>query len=224
MTFRRILALETTSPRGSVAVLDGETLLCHEVFLSDRSHNSRLFPPLEAALEAGGHRADAVIVGTGPGSYTGARIGIAAALGLAMAFELPLFGFSSLLALSSSEPDYAVVGDARRGAHYVALVRSGRVRQEPLVVNTRELGHWLEDFSRELPIFTPQEKPLPLPTGQLAEPRAADARLLAEWAGGLSTLEWTALEGSLVEPIYLGAPFVTMPPAKKTAALTSLSH
>ena len=76
-----VLAIETSTPLGSIAVVEQSgNVLFSESFESNRSHNSMLFAPLQRALGTFSE-IDAVIVGTGPGSYTGVRIGISAALG-----------------------------------------------------------------------------------------------------------------------------------------------
>ena len=79
-----ILAIETSTRQGSVALRLGGRVEFAETFASQRSHNSQLFAPLEKALEIAERRITLVVVGTGPGSYTGARIGIAAGQGVAI--------------------------------------------------------------------------------------------------------------------------------------------
>ena len=95
-----ILAIETSTALGGVAVVrDGE--VCFEkTFSSERSHNSQLFAPLREALAVAGDTLRAVVVGTGPASYTGVRIGIAAAQGIAVSREVPVIGLPSVLSSS----------------------------------------------------------------------------------------------------------------------------
>ena len=90
------LAIDTSTRIGRIAVAASETVVFAAEFSSERSHNSQIFSPLGTALEACGGRPGLVAVGTGPGSYTGVRIGIAAGLGIAMAHDLPIVGIPSV--------------------------------------------------------------------------------------------------------------------------------
>ena len=94
------------------------------MFTSERSHNSQIFAPLEEALMSCNHAPSLNVVGTGPGSYTGIRIGIAAGLGLSMALKAPIIGIPSICCAESTDQNslYHVIGDARRESWYVASV------------------------------------------------------------------------------------------------------
>ena len=72
------LALDTSTPQGSVAVVAFGEVAFEETFTADRSHSSSLFGALERARSCVS-RLDQIVVGIGPGSYAGIRIGIAAA-------------------------------------------------------------------------------------------------------------------------------------------------
>ncbi|MBT8044912.1 MAG: tRNA (adenosine(37)-N6)-threonylcarbamoyltransferase complex dimerization subunit type 1 TsaB, partial [Verrucomicrobiae bacterium] len=96
---KSILAIETSVPEASVALWSDGKWLYDESFTSDRNHNSMVFKPLAEALDIlQGNDLAAVIVGTGPGSYSGTRTGIAAAQGLAIARNCPAVGLGSLAA------------------------------------------------------------------------------------------------------------------------------
>jgi tRNA threonylcarbamoyladenosine biosynthesis protein TsaB len=85
--------------------------------------------------ELGGGDLTAVVVLTGPGSYSGVRAGMAAALGLALARAIPLHGLGNLAAVAAAVPrdgaDFTVVSDAGRGGVYAAQF-SGRAPREQL--------------------------------------------------------------------------------------------
>ena len=87
-----ILALETSTRRASLAVVSGsDGELCWEAaFETDRSHNSKIFDPVQEALDRFGDALTAIAVGIGPGSYGGIRVGIAVANGLSVSRGLPV--------------------------------------------------------------------------------------------------------------------------------------
>ena len=93
----KVLAMDTSTTRGSVALLDGGRVLLDEACISDRNHGCALVPLLQRALELAG-RFDCIAVGLGPGSYAGVRIAIATAMGMSMATGAKLVGIPSVAA------------------------------------------------------------------------------------------------------------------------------
>lgn len=121
------LALDTSTPIGSVAVGRAERLLAEVVLGVATRHSEALLPAIDFVLaRAGVEPAElgAVVVAGGPGSFTGIRIAGAAAKGFARALGVPLFAYSGLLALAAANasPDRPVCAlfDARRGEVYSA--------------------------------------------------------------------------------------------------------
>lgn len=102
----RRLAIETSGAACSVALLDGETIVAERHERVGRGHAERLIPWI-AALPNGG-RADEIVVGCGPGSFTGVRIAIAAARGLGLGWGVPVRGVSSLALLVAGRNEEAV--------------------------------------------------------------------------------------------------------------------
>lgn len=115
-----ILAVDTTTPSGSVALLEDETILGEVGLESGATHSARLFRSVDFLLGALGREAgalDGFAVAAGPGSFTGLRIGIAAVKSLAFASGRPVAPVSSLLALAAKlVGDDPVVADDRLGA------------------------------------------------------------------------------------------------------------
>jgi len=197
-----ILALETSSPSGSLALWRDGVIAAREEFSSERAHNSVLFAPLERMLrKAGALRG--LVCGTGPGSYTGVRVGIAAAIGISMARRVPLLGLPSVLALPARR--CAVCGDARRGAWWWAEVEDGALTLPPAAVSLEQAaalaGAW------EGPVFTVDAVSPPFCQ---AEPVTPAAEHLAAAIAGLPDAEWSRRAALPVEPLYLAAPFITL--------------
>ena len=84
------LAISTASPALSLALFDGAALIAHDHRIIGRGHAEALLPGIVALLA--GRRTEAIIVDTGPGSFTGIRIGIAAARALGLAWGVPVTG------------------------------------------------------------------------------------------------------------------------------------
>jgi tRNA threonylcarbamoyl adenosine modification protein YeaZ len=111
-----VLVIETATAACSVALLDGHRIVAARHELVGRGHAERLVPMIgEVLAEAGQNRADLIQVDCGPGSFTGIRVGIAAARGLALAWGVPVTGFSALalIAVTAMED----VGVALSGGH-----------------------------------------------------------------------------------------------------------
>ena len=157
-----ILAFETTAKAGSVALLEDNRLLAESYQNTGLTHSQTLMVMAEDMLKAAGKSmADvtAVAVAEGPGSFTGVRIGVAAAKGLAWGAELPCYGVSTLesmaLTLGGYQGYICPVMDARRSQVYNALfyVDSGVMER---VSEDRAIA--LSDLTEELkslkePIF-----------------------------------------------------------------------
>jgi tRNA threonylcarbamoyladenosine biosynthesis protein TsaB len=129
----RVLALDTTSREGSVALVENDRVLIEQGGDPSRSHAERLPIAILRALHEGEWNAadvDAFAVVAGPGSFTGLRIGIATIQGLAFVSRRPVVAISALEALAQSAAARLDAGDAigawvdaHRGEVYGALYR-----------------------------------------------------------------------------------------------------
>lgn len=117
-----LLALDTSTRKIGIALYDGSQVLHESVWTSENYHTVELAPAIETALQQGGYdikEIQALAVALGPGSYTGLRIGLAVAKGLAMSRGLPLIGVPTFDILAAAQPvqdlDLAIVLEAGRG-------------------------------------------------------------------------------------------------------------
>lgn len=159
------LALETATPVGSVSLIDGAGQGI-EADLAQRSNHSRTLLPTVSVLltQAGLTPQDLglIVADIGPGSFTGLRIGLSAAKGLAWALNKPLVGVHSLDVLAERLPRtyglYCPVLDARKGEVYTALYRvgpdkTGRLKTERLTELLLLRPEALAGFIQEKTVF-----------------------------------------------------------------------
>ncbi len=95
----RVLAIETASEACSVALFDGDSLLAQDHREIGRGHAERLVPMIGSLPEKG--RAERILVSLGPGSFTGVRIGIAAARALGFAWRAEVLGYPTLALIAA---------------------------------------------------------------------------------------------------------------------------
>jgi tRNA threonylcarbamoyl adenosine modification protein YeaZ len=104
-----LLVIDSATAACSVALIDGDRLVDERHELVGRGHAEHLLPMIESLL--GTRRPATISVDCGPGSFTGLRVGLAAAHGLAIGWQVPLSGYSSLAVLAAAAP----LGDAGTG-------------------------------------------------------------------------------------------------------------
>ncbi|WP_243039201.1 tRNA (adenosine(37)-N6)-threonylcarbamoyltransferase complex dimerization subunit type 1 TsaB [Dyella sedimenti] len=124
-----LLAIETATEACSVALVHGDEVIARSE-VAPRRHAELVLPMADALLAEAGlgrHALDAIAVGRGPGAFTGVRLGISLAQGMALALDLPVITVSSLaaLALEAPEDEAAILAviDARMGEIYAASYR-----------------------------------------------------------------------------------------------------
>jgi tRNA threonylcarbamoyladenosine biosynthesis protein TsaB len=157
-----LLAFETSAKAGSVALLDGQKLLGESYQNTGLTHSQTLMSMAQALIESCGYTPGdvaAVAVAAGPGSFTGVRIGVAAAKGFAWGGELPCYGVSTLEAMALQlgiHQGYVLpVMDARREQVYNALFHVCDGKPERLcpdrAISLQELGEETKSLSE--PVF-----------------------------------------------------------------------
>ena len=150
-----ILAIDTAGPACAVAILRDDAILAETSEAMSRGHAERLMPMIISALAEAGIAfgdLDRIAVTIGPGSFTGVRVGVAAARGLALALDIPAVGVGSLDALAlpvaNARKDGTVVAvlDAKRGEIYALAkdIGSGETLFEATAVRADALAARLE--------------------------------------------------------------------------------
>lgn len=196
-----IIALDGAATDLSLAIADaGGTPIGEDAWSSPQRQSSELLPRLLALLDRHGHSladASAVAVGTGPGSFTGLRVAMALAKGLAVALRSPIVGVPSLVAWLESEPD-AVAAVARAGAREAYVLLRGE--DEPAIAD-RDL---LVERLGERAVVAPHELAEAFGLATARPPRAA-ATIASRAAQRLAaTPDGDDLRR--LEPRYLRAP------------------
>ena len=158
----KILAFETSAKAASVALLEKGKLLGESYQNTGLTHSQTLMVMAEDLLKTCNlsvKDVDAVAVAAGPGSFTGVRIGVAAAKGFAWGGELPCYGVSTLEAMARSLGvwDGFVVPamDARRNQVYTAIFRAEKGNlnrvEDDMAISLAELGEKIKNFDK--PVF-----------------------------------------------------------------------
>ncbi len=195
----KILALELSTSRGSLAWLDGEVEVARE-WPNERKNSAAFFENLDAVMKKFG-APDTILVGLGPGSYAGTRIAISAAIGLQVSSGARLIGFPSICAMESDAHEYCAIGDARRNSFFFARIRDRKLLEGPVLFSEKQLLKKLTTL--DTPIFCSES----LAQFTTAVVQYPSARVLARLARD-STRDFQLPP---LEPIYLREPHVTIP-------------
>jgi tRNA threonylcarbamoyladenosine biosynthesis protein TsaB len=139
----KILAADTALGACSAAVLDDGKILAHRFEAMERGHAERLAPMVESVMREAGvpfAALDRLAVTTGPGTFTGQRVGLAFMRGLRVALKRPLIGVTTLQAIARQAMDEtgarigAVLHDAKRGEFYFGVSEGGNERIAPTLL------------------------------------------------------------------------------------------
>jgi len=222
----KILAVDTALGACSAALLDGETVVAHRCVAMERGHAEALAPMVEEIMrEAGVAFAvlDRLAVTTGPGTFTGQRVGLAFMRGLRVALKRPLIGVTTLEAMAAAAmkeagaPSAAVLHDARRDEVYFSLVSSNGTLVAPM----------LAPFDDAVAML-PQRDAQPLAFAGTAGARAAARWREREGTAVVTSVIypdalWVARLGlaapepvGVPKPLYLRAPDAKLPVAPST--------
>jgi tRNA threonylcarbamoyladenosine biosynthesis protein TsaB len=123
-----VMGIDTSTMQGGVALVSGQGVICEYTLNIKATYSERLLPLIDRSLQDAGltlGQVEGLAVAAGPGSFTGLRIGLSTAKGLAVAGDQPLVGVSTLEAMAWTLPFCAYpicpILDARKGEIYYAL-------------------------------------------------------------------------------------------------------
>jgi tRNA threonylcarbamoyl adenosine modification protein YeaZ len=195
---RVVLAIDTATPAVTAGIVADGRLLAERVSIDARAHAERLTPNVLAALaDAGLALADlgAVVVGCGPGPFTGLRVGMATAAAYGHALGVPVYGVCSLDAIGGlTTGETLVVTDARRREVYWARYREGIRVDGPAVDAPADV----DPAGASAVAGSPEHAALfGLPVGEPSYPTPAGlVAAVTEWSGSPARLR----------PLYLRRP------------------
>jgi tRNA threonylcarbamoyladenosine biosynthesis protein TsaB len=196
----KLLAFDLSTRRGTIALASEKEILGATDWPNDRRTSAPFFATLNEIVREHG-APETIVVGLGPGSYTGTRIAISAAIGLRATTGAALAGISSLCAVSD-ENEFCVIGDAKRSSFFFAKISSGLLANDPELLSENEMNERLLSITT-IPIYTSDE----LPQFALVKPRFPSAKLLCLRA---QTFPQNVARAPLA-PIYLREPHITTP-------------
>ena len=189
-----LLALDTSTSTASVALFDGQRVVSETTWLAGREHSTRLMIEVQAALERVGretHELTGLVVARGPGSFTGVRVALSVAKGLAAGLKIPVWGVSSLDVLAHAAgkvglPVRAAL-EAGRGRYATGLYVRGTRVEPPRLATLEQLVALLAEETLVIGDIGPQARRR-LETE--AHARVADPAACLRRAGFLAELGW----------------------------------
>src|SRR5271156_5093671 len=186
------LVLETSSSVGSIALGNAQGVEQSIEFRGPQRHSAALFPAL-ARLGLPRLKLRRILVGLGPGSFSGIRVSLAAAQGVALVQGIPVIGICSAYSVAQQHKEVTRLGvfaDAKRREAFCTVYHNGELEKETYLIPMAEI----EDHASKFTLAVSAE---PLPgISTRTYPRAQDLLTLPD-----SLSDWVA-EGPL-EPIYL---------------------
>ena len=138
------LAIDTATSRTIVGIIEGDKVLVEAFHEGATEHGFAITELVMKALEIC-PKPDQVVVGMGPGPFTGLRVGITFAHSFALAREIPVIGVCSLDAIDIKESEYTVAIDARRKEIYWAKYKDGLRISGPAVSKPAEVDNFIID-------------------------------------------------------------------------------
>ncbi|MEP7453177.1 tRNA (adenosine(37)-N6)-threonylcarbamoyltransferase complex dimerization subunit type 1 TsaB [Phyllobacterium sp. SB3] len=208
----KLLALDTAANLCSVAVLDAVhgTMLAEVSEDIGKGHAERLMAVIEQAIANAGisiNEIGKVVASIGPGSFTGVRVGVATARGLALALRCPAVGISTLQALAydarrtfPNRPVLVVI-DARRDEFYAQFfVEDGAPASEPMIVPLSRIIEQLSDHGQNIVLAGSASA---LVNAELMHPLDIGSTMATGTIGAFALLGMQSQDTNLPSPLYL---------------------
>ncbi len=189
------LAFETSSSTGSIALGNQQVVVQAIEFKGPQRHSASLFPAL-MRLGIPRLKLRRIIVGIGPGSFSGIRVSLAAAQGIALAQGVPVVGISSAYSIALQLPEVTrlgVLADAKRREAFCTVFKNGELEKSTYLIPMTELEEHASKFTLAV-----SAEPLP-GIARRVYPRAQDLLKLPDTLSG-----W--VRDQPIEPIYLREP------------------
>jgi tRNA threonylcarbamoyl adenosine modification protein YeaZ len=189
------LAIDTSSSAGSIALGNTQVVVQAIEFRGPQRHSASLFPAL-TRLGIPRLKLRRIIVGLGPGSFSGIRVGLAAAQGLALAQNVPVVGICSAWSVAQQYKKVTRLGvfaDAKRREAFVTVFKNGELERETYLIPMDEISEHASKFT--LAVSAEPLAGIPV----RACPRAQDFLALPD-----SLSAW--VKSQPLEPIYLRGP------------------
>jgi tRNA threonylcarbamoyladenosine biosynthesis protein TsaB len=215
----KILAADTALGACSVAVLEDDRVLAHCFEAMERGHAEALAPMVDDAMRASGiafSDIDRLAVTTGPGTFTGQRVGLAFMRGLRVALKKPLVGITTLEAMCAAAmveaetPYAAAVHDARREEAYLAITSKDGVLVAPEILSLSALAKRIAGVVPRDAAIALAGTGAELVTGDLPRSKLTAIRQPdALWVARLALLAPEPTEAP--HPLYLRAPDAKLP-------------
>src|SRR5271168_3062493 len=194
------LALETSSSNGSIALGNEKVVVQSIEFAGPQRHSASLFPAL-VRLGIPRLKLRRILVGLGPGSFSGIRVALAAAQGIALVQNIPVVGICSAYSVGAQHKEVTRLGvfaDAKRREAFCTVFRNGELEKETYLIPMAEIEEHASKFTLAV-----SAEPLP-GISTRTYPRAQDFLTLPDEISG-----WVSQQP--LEPIYLREPVAAQP-------------
>jgi tRNA threonylcarbamoyl adenosine modification protein YeaZ len=189
------LAIDTSCSVGSVALGNAQVVVQSIEFHGPQRHSASLFPAL-TRLGLPRLKLRRIIVGLGPGSFSGIRVALAAAQGIALVQNIPVVGICSAYSVAlqhKTATRLGVFADAKRREAFCTVFRNGELEADTYLIPMAELEHHVSKFALAVSAETLPGVPV------ITRPRAQDFLALPDSLPG-----WVTSQP--LEPIYLREP------------------